>query len=181
MALKALQQVPEAATPTRVAGLCKLIESFTTIADIHPEEGDESSDWGEPLDVAEFVLSELLRTIEAFDGRGQGWSGHLVTCARALLDLRELGYGTLAQTGEPAFKLYIKRIRMGPLETDKPRPEHPQSDLRPHQRAYWEKRAERSIGIGHCFKYPYGFYGLLDLVQDVRLERQCIQAAYHIL
>lgn len=181
MALKALRQVPEAVTPTRVAGICKLIESFTKVTDIRPEEGDEGPDWDEPPDVAEFVMSELLRTIKAFDGRGQGWSGHLLTYARALLDLREMGYGALAQRGEAAFKLYIKRIRIGPLETDKPRPEHPPSDLRPHQCAYWEGRAERSIGIGHCFKYPYGFYGLLDLVRDEQLKQQCMQAAYHIL
>ena len=68
-----------------------------------------------------------------------------------------------------------------PLATDKPRPEHPQSELRPHQRAYWEQRAQRPVGIGHCFKYPYGFYGLMELAQDMRLKQQCIQTAYHIL
>ena len=181
MALKALREMPEAVTPTRVAGLCKLIEAFTTVADIRLEEGDDGPDWDAPPDVAQYVLAELLRTVEAFDGRGQGWSGHLLTYARALLDLRQLGYSALAQKGEQGFRLYIKRIRMGPLETDKPRPEHPPSDLRPQQRAYWEKRAGQSIGIGHCFKYPYGFYGLLGLVQDAQLERQCMQAAYHIL
>jgi hypothetical protein len=181
MALKAFRQLPSAVTPTRVDGICKLIEAFTTVEDIRLEEGDDIPDWGAPPDVARYVLSELLRTIEAFDGRGQGWSGHLLTYRRALLDLRQLGYSALARKGEHAFKMYIKRIRMGPLETDRPRPEHPLSDLRPHQRAYWEKRAGQSIGIGHCFKYPYGFYGLLGLVHDERLKRQCVEAAYHIL
>lgn len=181
LALKAFGQLPETVTPARVDGICKLIEAFTKVEDVQLEEGDDSPNWGEPPDVAEFVLSELLRTIEAFDGRGQGWSGHLLTYTRALLDLQELGYEALARQGEHAFKLYIKRIRMGPLETDRPRPEHPQSHLRPHQRAYWEKRAGQSIGLGHCFKYPYGFYELLDLARDSHLRRQCMQAAYHIL
>jgi hypothetical protein len=181
MALKAFQQLPETVTPTRVDGICKLIEAFATVEDIRLEEDDDIPDWGAPPDVARYVLSELLRTVEAFDGRGQGWSGHLLTYTRALLDLRQLGYEALSRKGENAFKIYIKRIRLGPLETDRPRPEHPPSDLRPHQRAYWEKRAEQPIGIGHCFKYPYGFYGLLGLVHDQRLKRQCVQAAYHIL
>jgi hypothetical protein len=181
MALDAFRQRPETVTPTRVNGICKLIEAFTKVEDIHLREDNDRPNWDKPSDIAEFVLSELLRTIEAFEGRGQGWSGHLLTYARALLDLRELGYGGLARQGDRGLQLYIQRIRMGPLETDKPRPEHPPSDLRPHQRAYWEKRAERPIGIGHCFKYPYGYYGLLRLVGEGRLKRQCIQAAYHIL
>jgi hypothetical protein len=92
-----------------------------------------------------------------------------------------MGYGALARQGEHAFKLYVQRIRMGPLETDVPRPEHAPSDLFPHQRAYWEQRAGRPVGIGHLLKYPYGFYGLMDLIGDGRLKEQCRQVAYHVL
>ena len=181
LALKALQQFPHAVTPTRVDGLCKLIEAFDTVEDIRLEPGDELQDWGAPTDVAEFVLSEWLRCIKAFEGRGQGWSGHLLTYGRALFDLKEMGYETLARQGEHAFKLYLKRIRMGPLETDKPRAEHLPSDLFPHQRVYWGQRATQPVGIGHLFKYPYGFYGLMDLARDARLKQQCMQVAYHVL
>jgi hypothetical protein len=180
LALKAFRDLPETVTPARVDGICRLIEAFTTVENVRLEQDDDIPDWGEPPTVAPFVLSELLRAIEAFEGRGQGWSGHLLTYARALLDLRQLGYHALAQKGEHAFKLYIKRIRMGPLETDQPRPEHPPSDLRPHQLAYWQERAERPVGIGHCFKYPYGFYGLLGLVREENLRRHCMKAAYRI-
>ena len=181
LALKAFRQLPEAVTPTRVDGLCKLVESFTLVDEIRLEESDEIPDWGAPEDVAEFVLSEWVRCIEAFDGRGQGWSGHLLTYARALLDLREMGYDALARQAEGGFNLYLKRIRLGPLETDVPRPEHPQSDLLPQQREYWAQRATKSVGIGHVFKYPYGFYGLMALARDARLKEQCMQVAYHVL
>lgn len=180
LALKAFRQLPEAVTPSRVDGICRLIEAFTTIEDTQLEDDDEIPDLGAPPATAGFILSELLRTIEAFDGRGQGWSGHLLTYGRALLDLRQLGYGSVARQGEYAFKIYVKRIRMGPLETDKPRPEHPVSDLVPRQRTYWKTRKNRPVGIGHVFKYPYGFYGLIDLVPDGDLRRRCTQSAYHV-
>ena len=161
-------------------GLCRLVEAFTVAEDIRLDESDRIPGLGRPPAAAEFVLGELLQAIPAFDGRGQGWSGHLLTYGRALLDLRQMGYEALAIKGEYAFKLYIKRIRMGPLSTDVPRPEHPPSVLRPHQRAYWELRENQPVGIGHVFKYPYGFYGLMGLAQDPDLRDRCMQAAYHI-
>ena len=38
MAPKAFRQLPEMVTPTRVKGICKLIEAFTTVADIPLQE-----------------------------------------------------------------------------------------------------------------------------------------------
>ncbi len=181
MALKALRQLPEMVTPTRVDGICRLIEAFTTVEDIRLEEKVDIPDWGELPAVAEFVLSELLRTIEAFDGRGQGWSGHLLTYGRALLDLRELGYDALSCDAEQAFKIYIKRIRMGPLETDGRWEEHEPNDDRPHQRSYWKRRRLRPIGIGHVFKYPYGYCGLMSLADDAQVKRACEEVAYRVL
>ena len=180
LALKAFRQLPETITPSRVYGLCKLIKSFTVMDGIQVDENDDIPDLDAPQVAAEFMLAEWLEAIEAFHGRGQGWSGHLMTYGRALLDLRELGYGAWANKGQYAFKCYIKRIRMGPLETDKPRPEHPLSDLHPHQRAYWEHRRTRPVEIGHLFKYPYGFYGLMQLAEDHNLKDRYKAAAYHI-
>jgi hypothetical protein len=180
LALKAFRDMPEAATPARVDGVCKLIESFESSDDIHLEDDDERVDLREPSEAAEFILTEMLRAFKAFDGRGQGWSGHLLTYGRALLDLQELGYDALVRKGEHAFSIYIKRIRMGPLPTDKPRPEHARIALRPHQREYWRLRTGRTIALGHVLKYPYGFYGLMGLAGDDDLKRRCMQAAYRI-
>jgi hypothetical protein len=180
LALKAFRQLPEAITPSRIEGICKLVESFTTAEDLRLEGEDEIADLAAPPAAAAFILSELLRTIQAFDGRGQGWSGHLLTYGRALLDLRLLGYGSMAQKGEHAFKLYIKRIRTGPLDTDKPRHEHPPSELLPHQLAYWKTQRALPVGIGHVFKYPYAYYGWLGHLQDSDLAAACMRAAYHI-
>jgi hypothetical protein len=35
--------------------------------------------------------------------------------------------------------------------------------------------------MGHMFKYPYGFYGLLNLASDADLKRRCLAAVYKVL
>ena len=100
LALRALQLLPEATTPSRVDGICRLVDAFKAIDDIHLDERDDIPDLGQGPATAEFVLSELPSTIAAFGGRGQGWSGHLLTYGRALIDMREMGYGALAHRAE---------------------------------------------------------------------------------
>ena len=127
------------------------------------------------------VLKEFLRTVKAFHGRGQGWSGHLLTYAKALVDLQELGYADLVDDAQAAFKLYVKRTRMGPLETDIPRPEHPRLAFSPLEKEYWVRRSKGGLGMGHLFKYPYGFYGLTAISQDPQLVRECMDASHALL
>ena len=180
LALKAFEGLPEAITPSRVDGICKLIEKFDTAEDIALDDDDDMPDLDAPGLMARFILTEMLRTVEAFLGRGQGWSGHMLTFGRALIDLSMMGYTDLASKGCHAFKLYVTRARMGPLARDKPRPEHPASERRPLECSYWQTRRDQPVGIGHCFKYPYGFYGLAALAQDPALEQRCLDEGYHI-
>ena len=180
LALKAFRELPEAITPSRVDGICRLIEKFDKAEDITPDERDDMPELEASAPAAEFILAETLRTIEAFLGRGQGWSGHMLTFGRALTDLSAMGYAELVRKGRHAFRQYVTRTRIGPLVTDKPRPEHPPNETRPLERAYWQKRKDQPVGIGHCFKYPYGFYGLMALARDPRLKQRCLDGAYHI-
>ena len=104
----------------------------------------------------------------------------MLTFGRALIDLWQLGHEDLATEGQHAFKQYVKRTRMGPLERDLPRPERPPSELRPLGRAYWEARKAQDVNIGHCFKYPYGFYGLLALARNDETKQSCLAEGYRI-
>jgi len=180
LALKAFRDVPQAVTPARVAGIVELIEAFDTTHDVPVGEDDHVPELESPAVVAEFLLAELLRTMEAFEGRGQGWSGHLLTFGRALLDLAALGHRGLADAGRPALREYVSRVRMGPQDTDKVYAEHGQNQYTPLEQQYWERRRGQSVGIGHCFKYPYGFYGLMALARDGSLKERCAAEAYHI-
>lgn len=180
LALKAFAQGPETVTPSRVAGICRLIERFDTADNIALEEGDDLPPLDDPNTMADAVLSEMVRAARAFVGRGQGWTGHLLTVSQALVDLAALGYGDIAQKGLHTLRLFVKRARLGPRETDKVRPEHPRSDLRPLERAYWVERRTRPVGIGHCFKYPYGFYGLLGLARDGAVRQRALAESFRI-
>ena len=181
LALKAFAQLPGAVTPSRVDGICRLIEAFDTVYDVVSVGADDVPPLDPPEAMAEFILTETRRTIEAFNGRGQGWSGHMLTYGRALLDLGELGYTELARKGLHAFALYVARARMGPLDTDRAIPEHPPSELTSLEDAYWQQRRERPVGLGHCFKYPYGLYGLMALARDPGVKAQCLAQGYRIL
>ena len=179
-ALKAFVQVPDAVTPSRVEGICKLIEAFDTVEDITLDDSDQFPDVDTPELMADFILAEALRTMEAFLDRGQGWTGHMLTFGRALIDLWQLGHTDLVTKGQHAFKQYVKRARMGPLERDIPRAEHPPGELRPLERAYWEARKTQGVNIGHCFKYPYGFYGLMALARSDDTKQRCLAEGYRI-
>lgn len=180
LALKVFRELPEAVTPARVAGLCRLIERFAVADDLTVTEEDDIPELGTSPEVADLLLAELCQTMHSFAGRGQGWSGHLLTYGRAVLDLRETGYADVAQAAEQGFRVYLKRIRRGPGEGDRNIPEHPESPVRPHQRAYWKQRRQFSPGLGHVFKYPYGFYGLSNLSRDSALKQRAMDAAFQI-
>jgi len=180
LALRAFRQLPEAITPSRVNGVCRLIEAFDTAEDISPEDTDASPDPADASQFAEFALRQTLQAIQAFLGRGQGWSGHMLTYSRALIDLHRLGYEDLARHGLYAHGLYVKRLRMGPRTTDGHFREHEPTDLRPTDHAYWAKRRRQPIGIGHCFKYPYGFYGLLSLARAPDLKQAALAGSYRL-
>ena len=90
LALKALREMPEAVTPPRVEGLCRLIEAFDTPMEIG-RGGDECfPDLDTTPALAESILAEFARSAEAFVGRGQGWTGHMLTVGRAVVDLQAL-------------------------------------------------------------------------------------------
>jgi len=178
LALKAFRDCPEAVTPSRVSGLCKLVEAFS-LTDVPMDDNVEFPDMGDLTSASEFILKEFVTCTERFKGRGQGWSGHLLTYGRALLDLRELGYIDIAQRAEEGFEIYIRRICLGPLSSDKPRQEHSPTALFPLNKAYWKQR-RGDWNLGHVMKYPYGFYGLMKLAKDEDVKERCLGAAYRI-
>ena len=178
LALKAFRDVPEAVTPTRVNGICQMIDSFTK-TEIEPTSSIDMPDLQNRSAFADFILTEFVQCTQRFTGRGQGWSGHLLTYSRALLDLIDLDYVDTARQAAAGFQLYLQRIRSGPQEIDKPRPEHIPIDVFPLQAAYWNQR-EGDLNLGHQIKYPYGFYGLLGWAGDKMIRQKALAAAYRV-
>ena len=85
---------------------------------------------------ATFILEEFVRCTARFEGRGQGWSGHLLTYGKAMMDLRDLGYAELADQAADGFRTYIRRIRSGPQDTDRQFKDHLRTDFSPRALAY---------------------------------------------
>jgi hypothetical protein len=178
LALKAFRDVPKAISPARVEGICRLIESFS-VTHVLPGEAVSLPDFENRAAFANFILKEFVQCTQRFSGRGQGWSGHLLTYSRAILDLVDLGYQETARRVRDGFTIYIQRIRSGPQEIDQQRPEHLPTDLYQLQTAYWEQR-EGDLNPGHKIKYPNGFYGLFGLADDEAIRQQSLDAAYRI-
>lgn len=178
LALRAFTDVPEAITESRVEGICRLIERFT-ISAVPASDPVKVPDLVHSQAFAEFVLEEFLECGRRFDGRGQGWTGHLLTYSRALLDLQRLGYVETVQAARAGFEAFIRRIRLGPLESDVPRAEHPRKAAKPLEKQYWVER-NGDWNLGHVVKYPYGFYGILGCVQDRSIVERCMAELYRI-
>ncbi len=179
LALKAFRDVPGAVTSARVDGICRMVESFT-VSDVPQSDADlVIPDPAEATPFAAFALEEFVACVERFIERGQGWSGHLLTYSRALLDLHELGHEEAAHDAMGGFEIYIRRIRTGPQDSDKGRPEHEQTSRSPLQAEYWKERSG-DWSLGHVLKYPYGYYGLLRHVDDPDLAARCEAVAYRV-
>ena len=180
LAIKALRMMPDAATPERIDGICRLIRSFTPWRDVTPDPDVDPPPFADAAATSRFVLREAYEAIDRFVGFGQGYAGHMLTFGQALVELAAMGDVEWAESCRPAFRKYVTVTRLGPEPGSKPRPDHEPSDLRPVDAAYWEKRGEGSLGIGHVFKYPYSYYELLRRADDPALARLWDEKAYHL-
>lgn len=180
LAIKALRMIPCAATHERIDGICRLIRSFTPWRDVAPDPDVDPPPFADTVAASRFVLQEAYEAIDRFVGFGQGYAGHMLTFGQALVELAAMGDVEWAESCRLAFRKYVTVTRLGPEPGSKPRPDHEPSDLRPVDAAYWEKRGEGSLGIGHAFKYPYSYYELLRRADDPALARLWDEKAYHL-
>lgn len=179
-ALKVFRDCPDAITPSRVDGICRLIDDFTTTQNVAIDDDDGVPDIADENALIEFIFSEYLRTVSLYAGYGQGWAGHLITIGHAVIELSRLGYPDYAALAHNAYRMYITSMRRGPRETDRHIPDHLPSSLTPLDHDYWAQRNPVRPGLGHAFKYAYSFYNLLRGLNDPDLKQRCLAAGYRI-
>jgi hypothetical protein len=179
-ALKAFRDYPDAITPHRVEGICRLIDDFATTTNVSLEDDVGVPGIADESVLIKFIFSEYLRSVSLYAGYGQGWTGHLLTIGHAIIELSRLGYPDLAARAHTAYRIYIGMLRRGPGKTARPIPEHPASVLTPLDQAYWEQRKSVRPGLGHAFKYPCSFYNLLAGLDDPLLRDRCLAESYRI-
>lgn len=180
LAIKGFRQLPSAATPERIDGVCKLIRAIKPWRDIEPDPEVDPPPFDDTPAASEFVLREASAAVDRFIGFGQGFSGHMLTFGQALVELAAMGDVEWAESCRTAFRKYVTVTRQGPEPDGKRYAEHNPTPLRPNSAEYWNKRGDKTLGIGHVFKYPYAYYDLLRHVDNPALEREWEEKAFRL-
>lgn len=179
-AIKAFRMLPEMATRERVDGVCALIRAFTPWRDIQPDESVDPPPFNDEVAASRFILQEASDAIDRFIGYGQGFAGHMLTFGQSLVELAAMGDVEWAESCRTAFRKYVTVTRQGPDADSRKMAEHAPSNLRPNHAAYWKQQGEKTLGLGHVFKYPYGYYDLLARAQDPELAQALDAKAYRL-
>ena len=185
--LKALREVPEAATPERVNGLRKMVKSFGTRKWTGDplENKDTFVDLRDETKFIHFVFEEYLKALDLFlNGKGHhGFAGHLLTVGHALIELRRMGYKETAEKGVEAYWQFVQQARdgadLGGIKVMAPPPKAPS----PVTFDYWAGQVKRQTGeivSSHLIKYPYSFFALARELRDEALKERVLDKIYYL-
>lgn len=179
-AIKAFRMMPETATQERVDGVCNLIRAFKPWRDDKPDDDVDPPPFSDSAAASKYILKEASDSIDRFVGFGQGFAGHMLTFGQSLVELADMGDVEWAESCRTAFRKYVTVTRKGPQPGDRKIKDHAFSKLRPDQAEYWAKRGDKTLGIGHVFKYPYAYYDLLARANDSELEKEFESKAWQL-
>ena len=185
--LKALREVPEAATPARVAGLRRMVRSFGTREDSGSRFRNDGTfvDLSDETKFVHFVFEEYLKALDLhLNGKGyHGFAGHLLTIGHALLELIRTGYKETANRGVVAYWKFVRQARAGADLGGEKVGDAPSRSPTPRERDYWVEQSKRpadEIVSSHLVKYPYSFFALAKEVRDDDLKRRILEKIYHL-
>jgi hypothetical protein len=193
IAIRALRDHPQFATPTILHGIRRLIEDFN---DAIPGRGyygrergwiegdqvrlqpvDEPAPYTDEAELAEAVIAELIQGASV-PRRGFGGLVHVINHAAALVELSRFGYRDLARSGLRAHWHHVRLWKSLPDLED---------ELGPVERATHDPRAPEYWTIGtlrrdsgrltHRIKTLYGFITLMRLVED-EAKRRAAEAQF---
>ncbi|MCA9033575.1 MAG: hypothetical protein KDA91_00535 [Planctomycetaceae bacterium] len=179
-AIKAIRLMPQLATAERVDGVCRLINAIKPWRDVEPAANVNPPPFSDIEAASRFVLKEASDAIDRFIGFGQGFAGHMLTFGQSLIELAEMGDVEWAESCRTAFRKYVTVTRSGPQAGDRRIADHRFSKLRPNEAEYWEKRGEKTLGIGHVFKYPYAYYELAARANSPEIIAEFESKAWHV-
>jgi hypothetical protein len=187
MCLKALRDVPEAATPERVNGLRKMVQSFGSRkgGGGRLENKDTFVDLRDETKFIHFVFEEYLKALDLYlNGKGHhGFAGHLLTIGHALIELHRTGYKDMAEKGVEAYWQFVQGARDGADLGGEKVKEAPPKAPSPVTFDYWAgqvKRRTPEIVSSHLIKYPYSFFALAKELRDDGLKQRLLETIYHL-
>ena len=187
ISLKTLREVPEAATPARVAGLRKMVRSFGTGKGDVPRlpNRDTFVDLGDEQKFVHFVFEEYLKALDLYlHGNGHhGFAGHVLTVGHALLELKRMGYKETAQKGVEAYWEFVQGARDGADLGGEKVEDAPPKPPTPLVREYWVEQGRHAAGAivsSHLIKYPYSFFALAKELRDDDLKQRLLDKIYYL-
>jgi len=196
LAMRALVDHPEYATPKIVAGIQKLIAGFDNAHAGRAYFGKEKG-WlpekkisfknAEPLpkyqnltQMADTMISTLISESTV---RRQGFGGlwHLINHAAGIIELDNLGFHDLAKKALPAHHHHLQlwlflpdlASELGPVV---------KSEHHPFESVYWQGMLKRDEArLTHRIKTLYGFYTLLKFLDDQSKQKQAEEAFLYLM
>jgi hypothetical protein len=182
IAIRALHDHPEYATPSIIDGMRKLIEGFNDAVPGRGYYGKQRGwiignkvslpdDNGFPpykneQAMAEVVIEQLIRSAAV---RKQGFGGlfHIINHATALTELSRLGYQDLARKGMAAHHHHVRLWRSLPDVEDELGPLK-KAKHDPRTADYWsvDEESQWSARLTHRIKTLYGFFALLRFIEQ---------------
>ena len=187
LCLKVLRELPEAATPARVAGLRQMVKRFGGDQAGGPRTLEQSqfADLSDETKFVHFVFEEYLKALELYrNGKGHhGFAGHLLTTGHALLELHRAEYQDTAAKGVRAYWQFVRQARGRADLGGEKLAEAPPKSSTPRDRDYWigqHKRRSGDIVSSHLLKYPYSLFALAKEVRDDALKQRIMDTLYYL-
>jgi len=196
IALRALHDHTDYATPQIISGICKLVEGFNNA---HPGRGyfGKEQGWRNGNQVklkpdetfpayknisqmVEVTIAELIATAKK---RKQGFGGlwHVLNHAAAISELHRFGYKALADKALPAHHHHVRLWRCLPDVENELGPVL-KADHDPRDPEYWKGMLKRDEArLTHRIKTLYGFYLLLRFIEDAATRKKAENAFLYLM
>lgn len=197
IAVRALQDHPEYATPTLAGGVRKLIKLFDRTGPgrgyygkergwimgdaVQLPQDDTFPPYEDEQAMAEVVFDELIRSAPV---HRQGFGGlwHIINHAAGLVELSLYGHKKLARSGLAAHRHHVRLFRSLPDVGDELGPVK-RADHDPRTLKFWTtgtlKRDEARLT--HRIKTLYGFFTLARLIEDPAKRRQAEESFLYLM
>jgi len=189
IAIRALKEHPDLATPSVVNGIRKLILGFNKS---HPGSGfygkkkgritgdkitlsddDAVAPFSDMAEMAIAVLDEIIQQDPTYRRWGYGSLVHVNNHASAIVDLVDYGYPELLPKALKSFHRHFRLWKELPNAGDA-LPAKPSSKYDPHTPEYWTSSKVRydSALLTHRVKTMFGFDELVEVVEDEAKRKQ---------
>ena len=196
IAIRALHDHPEYATPTMVGGIGKLIKGFDGVTagrgyygkekgwlqgeQVKVDEDDGFRLYKSEQEVVAVVIDELINSVSL---RRQGFGGmwHVINHAAALAELSRFGYKYLARKGFSAHRHHLRLYRSLP-DVQQELGLLKRSERDPHAPAYWSGELKRDEArLTHRIKTLYGFHTILTFIDDAQKRSKAEDSLLHLM